>query len=37
MSINKNYVMAGMLATAVAIPLSDTTTSHASEIRTTTV
>ena len=29
--------MAGMLATAVAIPLSDTTTSHASEIRTTTV
>ena len=37
MSINKNYVMAGMLATAVAIPLSDTTTSHASEIRITTV
>ena len=37
MSINKNYVMAGMLATAVAIPLSDTTTSHASETRITTV
>ena len=37
MSINKNYVMAGMLATAVAIPLSDTTTSHASETRITIV
>ncbi len=36
MSINKKYITAGMLATAFAIPLSDVTDSHASEIRITT-
>ena len=36
MSINKNYIMAGMLATAFVVPLSDVTDSHASEIRVTT-
>ena len=36
MSISKNYVMAGMLATAFVVPLSDVTNSHASEIRVTT-
>ena len=36
MSISKNYIMAGMLASALVIPLSDVTDSHASEIRVTT-
>ena len=36
MSINKNYIMAGMLATACVVPLSDVTDSNASEIRVTT-
>ena len=36
MSINKKYITAGMLATAFAIPLSNVTDSHASEIRITT-
>ena len=37
MSISKNYIMAGMLATSFVVPLSDVTDSHASEIRVTTV
>ena len=37
MSISKNYIMAGMLATSFVVPLSDVTNSHASEIRVTTV
>ena len=36
MSISKNYIMAGMLATSFVIPLSDATDSNASEIRVTT-
>ena len=36
MSISKNYIMAGMLASALVVPLSDVTDSHASEIRVTT-
>ena len=36
MSINKKYITAGMLATALVVPLSDVTDSHASEIRITT-
>ena len=36
MSINKNYIMAGMIATSFVVPLSDVTNSHASEIRITT-
>ena len=36
MSINKNYIMAGMLATACVVPLSDVTDSNASEVRVTT-
>ena len=36
MSINKNYIMAGILATACVVPLSDTKDSYASEIRITT-
>ena len=36
MNINKNYIMAGMLATSIIVPLSDTTESYASEIRITT-
>ena len=36
MSMNKQYIMAGMLATAIIAPLSDTTESYASEIRVTT-
>lgn len=36
MSINKKYITAGMLATALVVPLSDVKDSHASEIRITT-
>ena len=36
MSINKNYVMAGVLATALITPLSNITESYAAEIRVTT-
>ena len=36
MSMNKNYIMAGMLASALVIPLSDVTDSYASEVRITT-
>ena len=36
MIINKNHIMAGMLATACVVPLSDLKDSHASEIRITT-
>ena len=36
MSINKNYITAGMLATAFVVPLSNVKDSHASEIRITT-
>ena len=36
MNINKNYIMAGMLATSIIVPLSGTTESYASEIRITT-
>ena len=36
MNINKNYIMAGMLATSIIVPLADTTESYASEIRVTT-
>ena len=36
MSINKNYIIAGMMATALVAPLSNNTESHASEIRVTT-
>ena len=36
MSMNKNYIMAGMLASALVIPLSDETDSYASEVRITT-
>ena len=34
MSINKNYVMAGMLATALVAPMTDVTESHADDTRT---
>ena len=34
MSINKKYVMAGMLATALVAPLTDATQSHADDTRT---
>ena len=34
MSINKKYVMAGMLATALVAPMADVTQSHADETRT---
>ena len=33
MSINKKYIMAGMLATALVVPLTDTTDSHADDTR----
>ena len=36
MNINKNHIMAGMLATSIIVPLADTTESYASEIRVTT-
>ena len=36
MSISKNYIMAGMIATAIVVPLSDAKYSNASEIRVTT-
>ena len=36
MNVNKNYIMAGMIATSFIVPLSDVTDSHASEIRITT-
>ena len=36
MSINKKYVMAGMLATAAIIPMADVTNSYADEMRITT-
>ena len=36
MNINKNHIMAGMLATSIIVPLSGTTESYASEIRITT-
>ncbi|MEG0855663.1 MAG: SH3 domain-containing protein [Terrisporobacter sp.] len=36
MSINKKYVMAGVLATSVLMPMADTTDSYANETRTTT-
>ena len=36
MSINKKYVMAGMLATAAIMPMADVTNSYADEMRITT-
>ena len=36
MNLNKNLIMAGMLATSIIVPLSGTTESYASEIRITT-
>ena len=36
MSINKNYVIAGVLASAALVPLSDVTNCYASEVRVTT-